>query len=73
MKQILPLVFAVIMLSACSNSHGSNGSGSGRADSVVKISQFNMAGYCDFLIAKDGTYHTVFQEAPGIGKPNFIY
>ena len=38
-----------------------------------KISQFERAGYCDFLIDKAGVYHVVFQESPAIGKPVFIY
>ena len=38
-----------------------------------KISQFERAGYCDFLIDKAGAYHVVFQESPAIGKPVFIY
>ncbi len=38
-----------------------------------KISQFERAGYCDFLIDKAGTYHVVFQESPDNGKPVFIY
>lgn len=38
-----------------------------------KISQFERAGYSDFLIDKAGTYHVVFQESPDNGKPVFIY
>ncbi len=38
-----------------------------------KISQFEQAGYSDFLIDKAGAYHVVFQESPDIGKPVFIY
>lgn len=38
-----------------------------------KISQFEKAGLCDFLIDKNGVYHAVFQESPAIGKPLFIY
>src|SRR6185503_7099303 len=38
-----------------------------------KISQFDRAGFTDFLIDKNGTYHAVFQESPAIGKPTFIY
>jgi hypothetical protein len=38
-----------------------------------KISQFEKAGYSDFLIDKAGTYHVVFQESPDNGKPVFIY
>lgn len=38
-----------------------------------KISQFEMAGYCDLLIDKAGAYHVVFQENPAYGKPVFIY
>jgi hypothetical protein len=37
------------------------------------VSQFHRAGFCDFLIDKNGVYHTVFQESPAIGKPTFIY
>ncbi|MCP9766447.1 exo-alpha-sialidase [Lacihabitans sp. LS3-19] len=39
----------------------------------TKLSQFEKAGYCDLLIAKDGTYHTVFLEQPDYGKPVFVY
>jgi hypothetical protein len=39
----------------------------------VKLSQFEKAGYCDLLIAKDGTYHAVFLEQPDYGKPVFVY
>jgi hypothetical protein len=39
----------------------------------VKLSQFEKAGYCDLLIAKDGTYHAVFLEKPDYGKPVFVY
>ena len=38
-----------------------------------KISQFERAGMCDFLIDKSGVYHAVFQESPANGKPTFIY
>jgi hypothetical protein len=38
-----------------------------------KISQFERAGFCDFLIDKSGVYHAVFQESPDFGKPTFIY
>jgi hypothetical protein len=43
------------------------------ANAQQKISQFERAGLCDFLIDKSGTYHTVFQESPDNGKPIFIY
>lgn len=39
----------------------------------IKLSQFEKAGYCDLLIAKDGTYHAVFLEKPDFGKPVFVY
>lgn len=38
-----------------------------------KISQFEHAGLCDFLIDKSGVYHAVFQESPDYSKPVFIY
>lgn len=39
----------------------------------IKLSQFEKAGYCDLLIAKDGTYHAVFLEKPDYNKPVFVY
>lgn len=39
----------------------------------IKLSQFEKAGYCDLLIAKDGTYHAVFLENLDYGKPVFVY
>jgi len=39
----------------------------------VLISQFERVGYSDLLIAKNGTYHAVFQESPANGKPIYIY
>jgi hypothetical protein len=60
------LVFC-FLLAACSNSSDiANAQGQ-------KISQFEKAGYCDFLIDKSGVYHAVFQETPDFGKPLFIY
>ncbi len=43
------------------------------ANAQQKISQFERAGLCDFLIDKAGTFHAVFQESPDNGKPIFIY
>ena len=78
MKRTYPIVFLfALVIASCSHSHsnssGGNTGASGSADSVIKISQFDHAGYCDFLIDKSGNYHTVFQENPAIGKPVFIY
>ena len=76
MKYYISILLAATVFTACSQSNKSKdhkSSSSGQADKVIKISQFNMAGYCDFLIDKSGIYHTVFQESPDIGKPNFIY
>jgi hypothetical protein len=39
----------------------------------IKLSQYEKAGYCDLLIAKDGTYHAVFLENLDFGKPVFVY
>jgi hypothetical protein len=39
----------------------------------IKLSQFEKAGYCDLLIAKDGIYHAAFLENPDFGKPVFVY
>ncbi len=61
------LIFALLFVS-CSNS-----SAPAQSTQLRKISQFDKAGLCDFLIDKSGVYHAVFQERPDIGKPIFIY
>lgn len=43
------------------------------AQAQQKISQFERADLCDFLIDKGGIFHAVFQESPDFGKPKFIY
>ncbi len=61
----------LVIVSTALLTQGCGGNSHTAAD--AKISQFEMAGYCDFLIDKAGTYHVVFQENPAIGKPVFIY
>ena len=64
------IIFLLISLSSCKLlPDGIKASGS----EEVKLSQFEKAGYCDLLVAKDGTYHTVFLEQPDYGKPVFVY
>lgn len=61
------LLMLCLLLIGCSHSNDTaNAQGQ-------KISQFERAGYCDFLIDKSGTYHVVFQESPDNGKATFIY
>jgi len=67
-KLSLPLVVLALLLVSCT--HTSN---TAQAQTQKKISQFNNAGACDFLIDKNGIYHAVFQETPDSGKPKFIY
>ncbi|MGC4101319.1 hypothetical protein [Ferruginibacter sp.] len=69
MKRSTNLLFIVLLFIGCSNA----GDNTAKAQGQQKISQFERAGLCDFLIDKNGTYHVVFQESPAIGKPVFIY
>src|ERR1700710_1903136 len=71
---LLMSMLAYLALLSCShhNAAGITTDAGGKA-TVVKISQFDHAGMCDFLIDKNGSYHAVFQENPAIGKPVFIY
>ncbi len=70
MKNLIAYIFLLISLSSCKLLPDAiKASGS----EEVKLSQFEKAGYCDLLIAKDGTYHTVFLEKPDFGKPVFVY
>ncbi|WP_295792788.1 sialidase family protein [Mucilaginibacter sp.] len=64
----LYLLFFTFLLVSCSHSGTT-----AQAQVQKKISQFNNAGFCDFLIDKNGVYHAVFQETPDNGKPKFIY
>ncbi|HVS93338.1 MAG TPA: hypothetical protein VHE59_14970 [Mucilaginibacter sp.] len=64
----LTLVLLAVLFISCTGT----GSGAGQ-QAQKKISQFDRAGFSDFLIDKDGNYHAVFQESPAIGKPTFIY
>ncbi len=59
------IAFCILLISCSQNPETAN--------AQQKISQFERAGLCDFLIDKSGVYHTVFQESPDIGKPIFIY
>lgn len=69
MRILSQLAVVSLILAACSNS-----SEPAEAQSQgQKISQFEKAGFCDFLIDKNGVYHAVFQESPDNGKPLFIY
>lgn len=69
MRILSHLAVVSLLLAACSNS-----SEPAEAQSQgQKISQFEKAGFCDFLIDKNGVYHAVFQESPDNGKPLFIY
>jgi hypothetical protein len=61
------ILLPVLMLISCTHSNDS------LQAQGQKISQFERAGLCDFLIDKSGTYHVVFQESPANGKPLFIY
>ena len=70
MKKIIIFVCLVITFSSC-KILPENVSASKSED--TKLSQFEKAGYCDLLIAKDGTYHAVFLEKPDFGKPVFVY
>jgi hypothetical protein len=68
--KIIVFVFFTIALSSCKLLPDAiKASGS----EETKLSQFEKAGYCDLLISKDGTYHTVFLEQPDYGKPVFVY
>lgn len=60
------------LLLLCLSLIGCSGNTS-NAQMQQKISQFERAGLCDFLIDKSGVYHVVFQESPDNGKPVFIY
>ena len=75
MKRLFIFLIPFLILFNSCRHRGPSGvvSSSTGKDSILKISQFDHAGMCDFLISKDGVYHTVFQESPGIGKPVFIY
>ncbi|MBS1504534.1 MAG: hypothetical protein JST32_20910, partial [Bacteroidetes bacterium] len=70
------LLIAILFLS-CSGSTGTsanpNDDATANGSEPTKISQFDRAGFSDFLIDKNGVYHAVFQESPAIGKPTFIY
>ncbi len=59
------IVFCILIISCSQNAETAN--------AQQKISQFERAGLCDFLIDKSGMYHAVFQESPDHGKPIFIY
>ena len=67
------LALFTIALSMGSCSWKGSSRTSDKSSSLVKISQFDRAGFCDFMIDKNGGYHAVFQESPAIGKPVFIY
>ena len=67
MRVPLLLLFLSFLATACSYSGNSVNAQGG------KVSQFERAGFCDFLIDKNGVYHAVFQESPANGKPMFIY
>lgn len=70
MKKIVIGIFVLVSFSGCKLfSDDANPSGSNE----VTLSQFEKAGYCDLLIAKDGTYHSVFLEQPDYTKPVFVY
>ena len=83
MKKVLAFACIVTMfcflLPGCSGNavHENNGTtnqpSTDAGDKQQKISQFERAGLCDFLIDKSGVYHVVFQESPDNGKPIFIY
>ena len=40
---------------------------------AIRISQFERAGYSDFIVDQGGNFHAVFLESPDIGKPIFVY
>ena len=71
------LSISTFFLASCSNSNsGPNSNSNSNAKAPEKestVSQFERAGYCDFLIDKSGVYHALFQESPANGKSIFIY
>ena len=70
MKKIIVLICLVISFSGCKLLPDAVKASDSEE---TKLSQFEKAGYCDLLIAKDGTYHAVFLEQPDYSKPIFVY
>jgi len=66
MRIPIQLLLVCLILIGCSGN-------TSEAQMQQKISQFERAGLCDFLIDKSGVYHVVFQESPANGKPVFVY
>lgn len=69
MNKIIIVIFFVLSLFSCKLLPTDANS----KTEEIKLSQFEKAGYCDLLIAKDGVYHAVFLEKSDFGKPVFVY
>ena len=44
-----------------------------KTSGLVKLSQYDKAGFCDLAVASDGTLHAIFNEAPDAMKPSYLY
>jgi hypothetical protein len=40
---------------------------------VVKLTQYDLAGFCDIAASPDGTLHAAFTERPAHGRPLYVY